>query len=131
MKKRGRPRGRSTFEGRQCKGCRTYETFVDKCGSYHWYHFEDGFLCERCNNRIHKNPRFHPLKNPLRMHFKSKSIQMESNPRVGVCNLCRNVAPFDCKKTEIHHEQYHAESPLRDTIEVCSSCHIKTTFARV
>jgi RNase P subunit RPR2 len=56
--------------------------------------------------------------------FKGQTIILE-DPKRGVCNLCRAVIPFDCKKTLMHHESYHDNDPLKDTIELCVSCHKK------
>jgi hypothetical protein len=44
-------------------------------------------------------------------------------PRIDICNLCRAVYPFDCKRTEMHHEQYDDKHPERFTIELCPRCH--------
>jgi hypothetical protein len=73
------------------------------------------------------NKIFSPITNPKRLVFKGKRIRIKENPRIGVCNLCRNVVPFDCKQTQMHHEKYDENNPLRYTIEVCASCHGKLT----
>ncbi len=58
--------------------------------------------------------------------FKGKQILLQYNPKIGVCNLCRKVVPFDCKRTNMHHEEYDNTDPLKHTIEICVGCHCKT-----
>jgi len=50
------------------------------------------------------------------------------NPRIGVCNLCRAVKGFDCKRTQMHHDNdiYNINNPIKNTIELCVICHNKT-----
>ena len=55
-----------------------------------------------------------------RIIFLGKVIQLDSNPRRGVCSHCRHVG-----KTDIHHFKYDATDPLAYTIELCKSCHNK------
>jgi hypothetical protein len=52
-------------------------------------------------------------------------------PRTGVCNWCRAVkgqinaltGKF-CRLTHMAHiSYYHDDDPLKDTIELCESCH--------
>jgi hypothetical protein len=57
------------------------------------------------------------------LSYKGQVVILEEDQRIGVCNLCRAVASFDCALTQMHHVQYHDDDPLRDTIEVCPSCH--------
>jgi hypothetical protein len=63
-----------------------------------------------------------------RVLFKDKFVYVDNQVvRTDVCNLCRAVKPFDCSVTHLHHEQYHTDNPLKDTIEVCINCHGKIT----
>lgn len=113
-------------ENRHCANCNSKETTVRKTTGYEqWYRFREEWICQKCHNTLVKNPKFHPIKNPQRMLFKNRHMQLGINPRIGVCNLCRHVVPFDCKKTDMHHEKYHSKKPLKDVIEVCPSCHRK------
>ena len=58
-------------------------------------------------------------KNKLnRIWFKNKRINVGFNPRTGICSLCHKQG-----LTDIHHVQYHELEPLKDTIELCDSCH--------
>ena len=61
--------------------------------------------------------------NKRRFKFINQIIFADEPPRIGVCNLCRAVVPFDTKRTNMHHEKYHTNAPLKDTLEVCNSCH--------
>ena len=80
--------------------------------------------------KLINNPKWHHITsqkwNPRLMKFRDKHIHVKENPRIGVCNLCRAVVGTDCEKTSIHHLEYHDDDPLRDTIELCNSCHAKT-----
>lgn len=61
--------------------------------------------------------------------YKGKSIYLSYVPRIGVCNWCRSVAPFDTELTQLHHDEdrYDDDHPLRYTIEICDSCHASET----
>jgi hypothetical protein len=66
---------------------------------------------------------------PRLMRFKGKQISLKENPRIGYCSLCRNnIHNGSAKITHIHHINYHDHDPLKDTIEVCASCHAKITM---
>ena len=57
------------------------------------------------------------------IYFKTKCVNVGSELRIGVCNWCRAVAPFDTKTTHIHHETYDDNNFAKNTIELCVSCH--------
>lgn len=67
------------------------------------------------------------LYNRSRFRFKTKQIHVPNDPKTGVCNLCRAVAPFDCQKTNLHHEHYDESDMLKHTIELCPRCHSRIT----
>lgn len=69
-------------------------------------------------------------KDPTRIRFKGRIIDVGFNPYIGVCNWCRAVVKFDCKKTAMHHDddRYDDLDPLRYTIELCPKCHRKETI---
>jgi hypothetical protein len=84
----------------------------------HWRKItNDIFYCQQCYN-LH-------ITSKHRLRFKNNRIYSDNIIRVGVCNLCRAVIPFDCKTTHLHHEQYDAKDKARHTIELCDSCHGK------
>lgn len=86
---------------------------------YYWKHLD--YFKER-NKKTHAkwNHIYNAIHNPRKIRFKDKRIELKDNPRTGVCNLCRRVG-----LTNMHHLQYHDDDPLKDTIELCPSCHGK------
>ncbi len=93
-----------------------------------------GWLCKKCRLKKVEHPKFnpiynpinHPIYNPRRLTYKGKVVMLKEAPRIGVCNLCRAVVPFDCGRTQMHHEEYDDTNPLAHTIEACPRCHIET-----
>jgi hypothetical protein len=64
-------------------------------------------------------------KNKRRINIKGQNVvYVESNPRTGQCSICLRKVGEGIKQTQIHHINYH-DDPLKDTIEVCVSCHNK------
>jgi hypothetical protein len=55
--------------------------------------------------------------------FRGRKVWLGYDPRSGVCNGCRAVAPFDCDITHMHHEEYDPNDVLSHTIEYCPKCH--------
>jgi len=130
---------------RQCYGCSSIETYIDRKGNAHWYGngTTNLWLCEKCDNKYVKNPKWHPITHPKtnpitskkwnpingpkfsarRIAFRDKGVYLSYNPRIGVCNLCRAVVGMDCQRTHIHHERYVTNDPSAFTIEVCPKCH--------
>ena len=111
---------------RVCDNCRSDKTYINKRGGYHWYKHDDKWYCEKCNNKLFKNPKWKPITVPRQMYFKTRQIYLKENPRTGICCLCGAVSGIDCGRTSIHHILYHDEDPLRHTIELCNSCHRMT-----
>ncbi len=56
-----------------------------------------------------------------RILFKKKRVLLNFKPRTGKCSLCGATD----KLTHIHHIKYHDKDPLKDTIEICFSCHLR------
>ena len=102
---------------RSCIKCESDYTYIDKSGYAQWYNTKDGWICNKCRN-IDRNSK--------RINFQGKQTFLGYNPRIGVCNICRAVYPFDTSLTHMHHESYHKDNPLKDSIEMCIRCHIKT-----
>jgi hypothetical protein len=62
---------------------------------------------------------------------------MKEKPRKGKCEWCgkrvgdmyfggkRRNKLMILEYTQIHHIVYHDDDPLKDTVELCSSCHTK------
>lgn len=96
-----------------------------------WYTNKDGkWLCRKCYFNTIQNPKWNPIfrkiHNPRRLTYKGKVVLLAKPPRVGVCNWCRAVVPFDCQRTNMHHESYHDDNVLKDAIELCPRCHYET-----
>ena len=76
-----------------------------------------------------KNPNT-PFKRYRGLYYKGKKIYFDFHIRCGVCNLCRAVEKIDTYSTQRHHDNdiYFDEDPLKNTLEICVSCHAKETF---
>jgi hypothetical protein len=120
-------------EQKKCVNCNTTETYVNRKGYEVWRNDEKGnVLCKRCWQNLIANPKYNPAGhkkfNPRRLTFKNKQIFIPYDFRTGVCNLCRAVFPFDTAKVDFHHEKYDESDPLKYTIEICASCHVRETW---
>lgn len=114
-------------EYRKCEACDTDTTVKNT-----WCKHDGHWLCGNCYTRYVRNPAFskqYAMKNnPRRVRFGNKrviiikTIDLKS-PRKGTCQICGKVG-----RTNIHHKQYHNEDPLKDTIELCVSCHTKESW---
>jgi hypothetical protein len=60
-----------------------------------------------------------------RFWYKGRLMTADRSIKVGVCNLCRAVSPFDTVQTQMHHEEYDDDNPSANTLEVCNRCHGK------
>lgn len=123
------------IDKRVCYCCGSDKTHFNNKGSPCWHlnHDSEGnVLCHNCWSRyIHspiQNKITNPKWQPRRMQFKGKRLHLQFCPRIGVCNFCRAVVPFDCKRTHLHHEQYDDSDPMKHTIEICISCHAKESI---
>jgi len=119
---------------RFCYACGSDKSWVDKNGQEHWLANKptDLWICHVCRaiymqtasgRRIFNPQRTKEMiqrTNKKRMWFKQGSIRLPDNPRKGICSVCGST-----KRTHIHHKEYHKEDPLKDTIELCGSCHRK------
>lgn len=119
---------------RLCSECKSDKTCL-RDGKYpRWYRYKDDWLCQKCYNKFISYPVYakklrkkgNLIHNPRRLLFKNKRVLLKENPRIGFCLLCsNNIHDGTCSKTNIHHENYHDDDPLKDTIELCTSCHNK------
>lgn len=137
MKSKERLTNISISLGRFCFTCGSNETYIEKNGKHHWYlnhDSEDNALCSKCYSRYFDNPsknkKWNPINRAKILTFKGRNLKLGSNPRIGVCNLCRAVRLFDCKRTAMHHDEgrYDDNNPLRYTIESCPRCHAYETW---
>ncbi len=116
----------------KCLECGSDKTYISKrkYPRENWYKYKDGYLCMKCHSRSYckkwrsnntdRIKKYHDIYDNKKMRFKGKSITLKDNPRTGVCSLCRFKG-----LTHMHHINYHESDPLKDTIELCASCHAK------
>jgi|SRR6185369_7837568 len=117
---------------RFCVSCNSNTTRIHN-GIPVWRKYKDGYLCAKCQDRLIYNPRrtketikkYNDRNNLKILVFKGKRILLKENPRKGVCEWCGAVKGKDCKVTNLHHTQYHDDDILKDTVELCASCHGK------
>lgn len=98
------------------------------CKSEHWLHDGlGGWMCHNCRAKLIDNPKeskeSHHERNARRIKFKDKIIVLDEAPRIGVCNVCRAVVPFDCKATHMNHHEYYESDPRKGALETCPACH--------
>lgn len=120
-----------------CFNCGSTTTYIDKKNNEHWNYHDGKKYCEKCNNKLFKNPKWKPITTPLKLYFKTKQVYVKEKPRKGICSWCKRIdgEPFinahgkpSIIKTSIHHVEYHQEDVLKDTIELCQSCHMKESW---
>lgn len=120
---------------RICSNCSSDKTYM-KLGRYAvWYNSNEGYLCSRCKCKLVYEPHRTKTKEAIKKYndrnnfkilvFKDRRILLKENPRKGVCSWCGAVKGIGCKRTHMHHKEYHKEDVLKDTIELCDSCHSK------
>ena len=125
---------------RKCYGCNSKYLHKVK-GRYYeqWYLNHDAdnnALCLRCNDkyirdplrRKERNSKYNPKWNKINNHkfvnYRGKHIWLGFDPRKHICQTCGKTG-----LTSLHHfAEYHDDDPLRDTIELCRSCHGKETW---
>ena len=125
---------------RQCSNCKSTNTRIKKTRNGLDYELwlrdgKDGWFCAKCYNKLISNPKWNPINNPLnnnknrsyhnsrRLKFKDRYVYVDKNPRNHICSNCGNIG-----NTDIHHIQYHENDPLKDTVELCNSCHMKESW---
>jgi hypothetical protein len=122
---------------RFCYACGSDKTYVRKSGLFDWFVNIDangkeiGVICSNCRQRMFQRTArkaMERIRKAKELYFKTKAVRITYTPRIGVCNWCRAVIPFDTKSTHMHHEAYHDDDPVKDAIELCVSCHRKETI---
>jgi hypothetical protein len=112
---------------RLCSNCgnKTIITTTKKGFSHErWYSDKKGgWWCNHCYHMMTYDPVKVRKRNQTRMLFKDKVIHIGKNPRTGVCSLCGIKT-----KTSMHHLIYDETNPLKHTIEICNSCHMKESM---
>jgi hypothetical protein len=129
-------RFKTPFKDRRCFNCKSDKTYLKKNGNPVWRIVDNNIWCHKCWAREIWNPIANKITNPKRMQFKDKRIYINDKEKLkGQCEQCgKKIGDefINCfgKKTVLtlthtHHIDYHDNNPLKDTIELCTSCHGK------
>ena len=138
---------------RICIKCGSDKTYVYK-GLERWY--SGGHICHKCHNRLYwsnnpdkakaRNDKWNPIYNPkwnpinnaksIGVYIGScfKIIKLNHKPRTGQCQSCFMkvdiTSPSYKNRTFTHrgNNEFDPNDPLKDTIELCSSCHFKANW---
>lgn len=120
---------------RVCYSCGSDKTWINKFGNQQWRKHDNHSYCHKCHNKLFLNPECAARNRIRRLTFKDKRLTLKDAPRKGVCEWCNRkigdeyIAWRNKVKTVnftlIHHIEYHPEDPLKDTVELCMSCHHK------
>lgn len=121
------------YLNRVCYACGANSSHLSKKGVQIWYpnHDKDNnYLCTKCYMKYLRNPIFHEKRKGKRIGFRGKEKRMKTERKIGVCNWCRAVVPFDTKRTHMHHDEdrYDENDPERYAIELCMTCHNYETW---
>jgi hypothetical protein len=127
-------------KNRVCYACGTDKTFIDKrYNREYWIRNNDkenNVLCSKCYAKYFTGPKYGPalhkkwdrIYSGRVLSYKGSNKLLKENPKTGKCSKCGRIKGIDCKRTSIHHEQYHDDELLKDTYELCNSCHMKMTW---
>ena len=111
---------------RKTKGkSRTVERICERCNETHsnqWYKTTTGWICPSCYLKEYL-PKYHEQNKGCYIRYKGRRIKLPNNPRKGFCVVCNTKID---ENLPLHHEVYHDDDPLKDTFELCRSCHAKT-----
>jgi len=118
----------NSIGNRTCLNCGSDKTYLEDGKHQVWFNYKGGYICKKCRGKLIDHPKWHPIHSPRRICFKNRSISLSENPRIGICNWCCAVVGVNCKRTHIHHLEYHEGDPLKDTVELCPSCHYKESW---
>jgi NAD-dependent SIR2 family protein deacetylase len=125
------------IDKRFCSSCKSDKTNLIKGKYEQWYKHEGKIFCQKCHNKLYLNPKWHPITRKRIILFKGKQKYVGFNPRKGICSNCGRKSGEKyivedeeiIVKTGMHHfGEYHDDDPLKDTIELCQSCHMKETW---
>ena len=113
---------------RSCFNCNSTITYTDKRGYDHWRKHDGNYYCSKCYTNLFANPKNKARNDPIyrsrQLWFKNKQVRLKENPRTGYCMRCRNnIHDGSCKRTHMHHIEYHQDDPTKDVVELCARCH--------
>jgi hypothetical protein len=138
-----------------CHNCGSTTTYMIKGKYPQWFKHNKDWYCSRCHTKNYRknnldstraygrnywkknpdklkahndkwNPITHAKSGPRRIRYKHKRIYLKNNPRTGKCQNCDKKIGEGIKLTAMHHIRYHDDDALKDTIELCVSCHNNT-----
>lgn len=114
------------LQNRVCDCCDSSETYTNKKGINVWHNLEGFWLCQKCYDKYLRLDK-------LKISYKGKDVYLDKNPHKGICSFCNKkigdkyIDYYGIEKvikyTTLHHIKYHDDNPLKDTIELCPSCH--------
>lgn len=126
---------------RICVKCGSRTTYTNPRGAQQWGNINGECYCYSCWDKTRapeKIKKYGPINGPKRMTFQYKRIVLPHVPRKGICQNCNkkvgdeytnsNGKTLKIKRTHLHHLKYHNDDPLKDTMELCSSCHAYETW---
>jgi len=115
-------------DSRTCLNCGSDKTYLEDGIHPVWFNYNGGFICKKCRSKLVDNPKTNIKWSPRRLNYKGKSIPLKERVLTGVCSWCHRKVGEGIKRTHIHHLQYHDNDVLKDTIELCPSCHYKESW---
>ncbi len=78
---------------------------------------------EMKRKHYHDNIKKHRESRRRRIGFRGKRIQLQENPRTGICVHCGKTEEVQRRQHSIHHIIYDDSNPLDHTLELCNRCH--------
>ncbi len=89
-------------------------------------------------DKIYSRKQYYEQRRYKELLFKNKRLILKDEPKTGVCQMCKKKVGDQfiawrgkiktIKFTHIHHTKYNNDDPLKDTMELCPSCHCKITM---
>ena len=124
------------LKDRVCFNCNGKTTTIRKNGSPVWHIIDNHSWCHLCWMRVIYNPVHNKITNPKRVQYKDKRRFVNGKAKLtGKCDVCKKSIGDEyinhkgeiaiIKLTHTHHKAYHDTDILKDTIEICASCHGK------
>jgi len=136
-----KPLSQEELNNRVCSKCgrnwthKTKKKAKDGTVKYYpmWHNDKKGgHWCQNCYSLYISTPKHNPKLFARKLKYKGKVIFLSKPPRIGVCSFCRAVKGLInaqtgklCKCTSIAHIVYHDDNLLKDTLELCISCHVR------
>lgn len=140
-------RKRPTTDIRVCFNCNKSKTYIQEGKYERWYKHEGHWVCFKCWYKLVYFPKmgrtnykkYYPQRlksqSNRKLLFRDKVIILPIKIKTGQCEWCKKKIgelfinsrgkEATIKNTNIHHVEYHEDDPLKDTVELCVSCHSK------